>query len=58
MPKFVFDIKVDGKTWVRTAEVGSYKGAEMLCSYTERLFELIGVPAKATVAPIQPVEED
>lgn len=45
MPKVFFDIKVDGKTWTREAEVKSVKGAHLLCGYSRRLFELVGVPA-------------
>lgn len=53
MPEFQFDIKVDGKHWSRKAEVGSLKGAQMLCSYTERLFEIVGISARCTVREIE-----
>lgn len=40
------DIKVSGSQWTRTVDVPSLKGVQMLCTYAERLFEIVDIPAK------------
>jgi hypothetical protein len=46
--KVAIDIKVADSQWTRTVETNSLKGAQMLCTYAERLFELVDIPAKFT----------
>lgn len=59
MPEVMFNLTVDGKTWSRPAQVFSVKSASMLCTYAERLFELMGLPGKATVTEMaEPFDAD